>query len=46
MAAEIARKLGYDCGRFHLSASPSLNIALRAKKLDEIALGFVTRHPG
>src|SRR5205814_9878724 len=39
MAAEIVRKLGYDCGRFHLSASPSLNIALRAKKLDEIALG-------
>ena len=31
MAAEIARKLGYDCGRFHLSASPILNIALRAK---------------
>jgi O-methyltransferase involved in polyketide biosynthesis len=45
MAAEIARKLGYDCGRFHLSASPILNIALRARKLDEIALRFVTRHP-
>jgi O-methyltransferase involved in polyketide biosynthesis len=45
MAAEIVRKLGYDCGRFHLSASPILNIALRAKKLDEIALSFVTRHP-
>ena len=46
MAAEIVRKLGYDCGRFGLSASPILNIALRAKKLDEIAHSFVTRHPG
>jgi O-methyltransferase involved in polyketide biosynthesis len=45
MAAEIVRNLGYDCGKFHLSASPILNIALRAKKLDEIALRFVTRHP-
>ena len=45
MAAEIVRKLGYDCGKFGLSASPILNIALRAKKLDEIALSFVTRHP-
>jgi hypothetical protein len=45
MAAEVARKLGYDCGGFHLSASPILNIALRAKKLDDIALRFVTRHP-
>ena len=45
MAAEIVRKLGYDCSKFRLSASPILNIALRAKKLDEIALRFVTRHP-
>jgi O-methyltransferase involved in polyketide biosynthesis len=45
MADEIVRKLGYDCGRFHLSASPIINIALRAKKLDEVALKLVTRHP-
>ena len=45
MAEEIVRKLGYDCGKFHLSASPIINIALRAKKLDEVALEFVTHHP-
>ena len=45
MADEIVRKLGYDCGKFHLSASPIINIALRAKKLDEVALEFVTHHP-
>src|SRR5215208_7985700 len=45
MADEIVRKLGYDCDTFHLSASPIINIALRAKKLDEVALRFVARHP-
>jgi hypothetical protein len=45
MADEIVRKLDYDCDRFRLSASPVINIALRAKKLDEVALGFVARHP-
>ena len=45
MAEEIVRKLDYDCERFRLSASPILNIALRAKKLDEVALRFVARHP-
>ena len=45
MADEIVRKLDYDCARFRLSASPIINIALRAKKLDEIALKFVARHP-
>jgi O-methyltransferase involved in polyketide biosynthesis len=34
-----------DCGKFRLSASPIINIALRAKKLDQVALNFVTRHP-
>jgi O-methyltransferase involved in polyketide biosynthesis len=46
MAGDIVAKLGYDCSKFGLSASPVINIALRAKKLDEIALRFVTRHPG
>ena len=45
MAEEIVRKLDYDCAKFRLSASPIINIALRAKKLDEVALKFVTRHP-
>jgi O-methyltransferase involved in polyketide biosynthesis len=45
MADEIVRKLDYDCDKFHLSASLIINIALRSKKLDEVALGFVNRHP-
>ena len=45
MAGELARTLGYDCDRFHLSTSPVINVAHRAKKLDEVALGFVARHP-
>ena len=45
MAEQLVRKLGYDCGRFRLSASPIINIAHRAKKLDEIARRFLARHP-
>ena len=45
MASELVRTLGYDCDRFHLSASPVINIAHRAKKLDEVAVRFVARHP-
>jgi O-methyltransferase involved in polyketide biosynthesis len=45
MADEIVRKLDYDCDKFRLSASPIINIALRAKKLDEVALRFVASHP-
>jgi O-methyltransferase involved in polyketide biosynthesis len=45
MAEELVGKLGYDCDRFHLSASPILNIALRARKLDQVARNFVTRNP-
>ena len=45
LADEIVRKLDYDVGRFHLSASPIINIALRAKKLDQVASKFLARHP-
>jgi O-methyltransferase involved in polyketide biosynthesis len=45
MAEELAGRLGYDCARFHLSPSPILNIAHRAKKLDEVARDFIDRHP-
>jgi O-methyltransferase involved in polyketide biosynthesis len=45
MATQVVGKLGYDCGRFHLSASPILNIAHRARKLDQIAQRFFARHP-
>ena len=45
MAGQLVTRLGYDCGRFHLSTSPIINIAHRAKKLDEIARRFIARHP-
>jgi O-methyltransferase involved in polyketide biosynthesis len=45
MAEELVGKLGYDCDRFRLSASPIINIAHRAKKLDEVAKQFIARHP-
>ena len=45
MAEELVGRLGYDCDRFHLSASPIINIAHRARKLDEVALKFIARHP-
>jgi O-methyltransferase involved in polyketide biosynthesis len=34
-----------DSGKFHLTASPIINIAHRAKKLDEVARFFLTRNP-
>src|SRR5215218_2536781 len=45
LAGEIIGKLNYDVGRFHLSTSPIINIALRAKKLDQVARNFIARHP-
>ena len=45
MATQLVRRLGYDCGRFRLSASPIINIAHRARKLDQVAQRFVGRHP-
>jgi O-methyltransferase involved in polyketide biosynthesis len=45
MAEQVVGKLDYDCGRFRLSASPILNIALRSKKLDQVAQQFIGRHP-
>ena len=46
MADEIVRKLDYDCAQFHANANLVINVALRAKKLDEVASGFLARHPG
>jgi O-methyltransferase involved in polyketide biosynthesis len=45
MANELVGRLGYDCARFRLSASPIINIAHRAKKLDQVAQQFIARHP-
>ena len=44
MAEQVVGELGYDCGRFRLSASPIINIAHRAQKLDQVARGFLARH--
>src|SRR6266516_1975837 len=45
VADEIVQKLDYDYGQFHLDANLVINVALRAKKLDEVASGFLARHP-
>ena len=43
MSEEIVHKIDYDSGKFHLAASPVINIAHRARKLDEVACFFLTR---
>jgi O-methyltransferase involved in polyketide biosynthesis len=45
MADEIVRTLDYDYGQLHINTNLIVNVALRAKKLDEVASGFVARHP-
>ncbi|GAA2907124.1 class I SAM-dependent methyltransferase [Nonomuraea rubra] len=44
-ADEIVRETGYDHSRFRIMAAGALNVAHRAKKLDEIARRFFARHP-
>ena len=44
-ADEIVRTLDYDYGRFNINTNLMINVALRAKKLDEVASEFVARHP-
>lgn len=44
-AAEIVAKIGYDCSRFPMPASSVTDIALRAKKLDDVVRHFIARHP-
>ena len=44
-ADEIVRTLDYDYGQFHANTNLILNVALRAKKLDQVASGFLARHP-
>jgi len=45
LADQIVRTLGYDHGRLHIDTDLRLNIALRAKKLDEVTRAFLARHP-
>jgi O-methyltransferase involved in polyketide biosynthesis len=45
MSEEIVHKIDYDSGKFHLTATPVINIAHRVKQLDEVARFFLTRNP-
>ena len=45
MADEIVRTLDYDYRQLHIDTNLRLNVALRAKKMDEVASGFLARHP-
>jgi O-methyltransferase involved in polyketide biosynthesis len=44
-ADQIARTVNYDFGQLRVGSNLILNVALRAKKLDQIASDFITRHP-
>jgi len=44
-ADEIVRNLDYDFEQFKVNKNFILNVALRAKKLDEVASGFIRHHP-
>jgi O-methyltransferase involved in polyketide biosynthesis len=45
MADQIVRTLDYDYRQHHGTTNFINNVALRAKKLDEVASGFLARHP-
>jgi len=44
-ADEIVQALEYDYEQFHINANLMINVALRAKKLDEVASTFIARYP-
>jgi O-methyltransferase involved in polyketide biosynthesis len=45
MADQLVRTADYDFGQFHIDTNFILNVALRARKLDQIAAAFLARHP-
>ena len=45
MADQIVRTLDYDYRQHHVTTNFIDNVALRAKKLDEVASGFLARQP-
>jgi O-methyltransferase involved in polyketide biosynthesis len=45
MADRIVRTLDYDYRQHHVGSNFINNVALRAKKLDEVTEGFLARHP-
>ena len=44
-ADQIVRTVDYDFGQLRVKTNLILSVALRAKKLDQIASDFLTRHP-
>jgi O-methyltransferase involved in polyketide biosynthesis len=45
VADQIVRSVDYDYGKLHIDTNLILNVALRAKKLDQVAADFLSRHP-
>jgi len=45
MADQIVHTADYDYGQLHIDTNLILNVALRAKKLDQVASEFLARHP-
>ena len=45
MADQIVRTLDYDYRQHRVTSNFINNVALRAKKLDEVTAGFLARHP-
>jgi O-methyltransferase involved in polyketide biosynthesis len=45
MADEIVRKLDYDFEQFKVNDNFLRNVALRSKKMDEVASAFIRHHP-
>jgi O-methyltransferase involved in polyketide biosynthesis len=45
MADRIVNAVDYDFGQLHPDTNLILNVALRAKKLDQVASAFLARHP-
>jgi O-methyltransferase involved in polyketide biosynthesis len=44
-ADQIVHTVGHDFGQLHVDTNLILNVALRAKKLDDVASEFMARHP-
>jgi O-methyltransferase involved in polyketide biosynthesis len=44
-ADQVIRTLEYDYGQHKIDANFRCSVALRAKKLDQVAAGFLARHP-
>jgi O-methyltransferase involved in polyketide biosynthesis len=44
-ADQIVRTTDYDYGKLNIDTNLILNVALRAKKLDQVASAFLARHP-